>query len=354
MSGAPRRPPDGRGPTGKRIDASRPARAHDRRSVVLARRRLIVLAAVALAHASPARTARTARVGMLFFGNEPARGSADEAIVRALAALGWSDGRNIAYTLRYAGGRRDRYPALAAELDSLAPDAIFCIGSDIARTFLPIASAVPVVFAVSDDPLASGMVKSFARPGGRFTGVSFMSPELAGKRLEIVKAVVPALRRIVVLTDALHDALYVPAFAQAAQRMQVEPLPIRFESSSDFPAAFAEASRLRADAMFVVPSRFTLVYARELAQLSIAHRIPAISAYDTFARGGGLLSYGPTMEESLQRAASLVDRVLKGASPATLPVEQPTRHVLLVNAATAAALGLAIPEAVLLQATVIR
>lgn len=316
----------------------------------VAGRRLLAMLATLHPLSFAASAATPLRVGMLFFGSAPAGGNGDQAIVRELASLGWIEGRTIGYAMRYANGRRESYPALAAELSRLPLDAIFCIGSDVARAFLGVEATVPVIFAVSDDPVASGMVRSLARPGGRFTGVSFMSPELAGKRLEILKAVVPALRRVAVLTDAAHDALYVPAFERAAGAMDVAPLPLHFEAASDFPAAFARAVSAGAQAMFVVPSRYTLAYARDLAALSIAHRLPAISAYDTFARSGGLMSYGPTMEESLKRAASFVDRVLKGASPATLPVEQPARHVLLVNRQAAAALSLALPESVLLQA----
>jgi putative tryptophan/tyrosine transport system substrate-binding protein len=319
----------------------------------LTRRRVLTLAAGLCAGASLAQGPALRKVGMLFFGSEAPAGYASEPIVRELAKLGWEERRTVEYHVRYAGGRREPYPQLAAELSALPLDAIFSAGSDIARAFLPIASAVPVVFAVSDDPVASGTVQSLARPGGRFTGVTFMSPELAGKRLELLKAVVTDLRRVAVLTDAGHDALYVPEFAQASRSMQVEPLPIRFESAADFPGAFAEARRLRAEAMFVVPSRYTLVYAQQLAKLSLEHGLPAISAYDTFVRAGGLMSYGPTMAEVLQRAASLVDRVLKGARPATLPVEQPVHHELIVNGRTAAAFRMTLPQTVLVRATVI-
>lgn len=319
---------------------------------MLSARRRVLIGAVACAFAGavPGQVPqRTARVGMLFFGSPPPGGHAAEPIVRELATLGWIEGRNIGYAMRYASGRREAFPVLAAELSAMPLDLIFCVGTDAARTFHPIASSTPIVFAASDDPVASGMVRSLARPGGRFTGVSFMSPQLAAKRLELLKELIPALRRVAVLSDPGHEA-YVPEFARAAEAMKVSLVTIRFDAPSEFSSAFAPAKEAGVDAMFVVPSRYTLFFARQLAELSIEHRLPAISAYDAFARGGGLLAYGPTSKELIARSASFIDRILRGAKPADLPIEQASGVALLVNLATADALGLTIPPSILLRA----
>ncbi len=316
-------------------------------------RRRAFLAGAAIALAAPGVRGRTpsgvARIGVLSFGSAPAPGAPEEPIVRHLRALGYLEANNVVFDRRYAGGVRERYPELAAELVRSRADVIFAPGSDVARAFRDAAPKVPVVFIVSDDPVATGLVRSFARPGGLFTGISLMSPELGGKRLEYLKAALPALSRVAVLYDKAHE-FYLAQMRSPAERLQVTLVPIEFSGVPDFPGAFATATGERAQAMFVAPNRFTLFYASRLAELSIRHRIPAISAYDVFAVAGGLLSYGPIQDDAVMRAAALIDKILKGAKPAELPVEQPARVALVVNKHTAKALGMQFPPALLLQA----
>jgi putative ABC transport system substrate-binding protein len=311
------------------------------------------LAGLAMALAAPGlrgqTAARPARLGVLNFGAAPAAGAPDEAIVRHLRALGYVEGSNIVFERRYAGGARERFPELAAELLRSRVDVIFAPGSDVTRALIAASPNVPVVFVVSDDPVASGLVQSLARPGGLFTGVALMSPELGGKRLEYLKATLPALRRVAVLYDKLHE-FYLSQMRVPAGKLGLELLPIEFNDAADFPGAFATAVRGGAQAMFVAPNRFTLVFASRLAELSIQHGMPAISAYDSFANAGGLLSYGPIQEDAAVRAAAQIDKILKGARPADLPVEQPPRIALIVNRRTANALGLKLPQILLLQA----
>ena len=313
------------------------------------RRRLLAGLAAALPLPLKAQAPRgSARVGMLYFG-EPAPGG--EAIVRLLARHGWDEARgNLSYVARYARGRRDAYPALAAELAAMPLDALFCIGTDILRVVQPLASRAPVVFVVSDDPVATGLVASLARPGGRFTGVSFMSPQLAAKRLQLLREVVPGLRRVAALTDPGHLGLYVPELERAARELGIAIVPVQFETTDEFPAAFATMRTAGTEGLFVVPSRYTLAYAKRIGALCVEHGIPAISAYDAFARGGGLMSYGPTSEETLERAASILDRVLRGAKPADVPVEQPARVALLINAGAVSAMKLKVPPGFLARA----
>ena len=292
---------------------------------------------------------RVMRIGVLSFGAPPAPGAPDEPIARHLRALGYREGSNVVFERRYADGVRERYPEFAAELLRSKVEVIFAQGSDVARAFRDAAPTVPVVFVVSDDPVATGLVQSLARPGGLFTGISLMSPELGGKRLEYLKLALPALHRVAVLYDKGHE-LYLAQMRSPAEKLGVALLPIEFAGIPDLPSAFAAAALERAQAMFVVPSRFTLFYAARLAELSIQHRIPAISAYDIFANAGGLLSYGPIQDDAIVRAAALIDRILRGAKPAELPVEQPTRIALVVNKRTASALGMTLPQALLQQA----
>jgi putative ABC transport system substrate-binding protein len=294
--------------------------------------------------------ARTVTIGILDFGDAPKPGAAPEPLAVALSRLGYVEGRNVRYIRRYAGGKRDAYAGLTAEMLRTPPDVVYAPGSDIAQAFKAVAPRVPIVFTVSDDPVASGLVESLARPGGMFTGVTLMSPELAAKRLEFLRIALPSLRRVAILYDPQHRATYMADMQDAAQRMDIAFLPVRFKEPGEFPAAFDTATKYGADAMFVEPNRFTLVYARRLGELAIAHRIAAISAYDTFARAGGLLAYGARYEEQAVRAAALIDRILKGARPADIPVEQPTRFALVVNVRTAKALGLTLPQSLLLRA----
>jgi len=292
---------------------------------------------------------RVMRIGVLSFGAPPAPGAPEEPIARHLRALGYREGSNVVFERRYADGVRERYPEFAAELLRSKVEVIFAQGSDVARAFRDAAPTVPVVFVVSDDPVATGLVQSLARPGGLFTGISLMSPELGGKRLEYLKLALPALHRVAVLYDKGHE-FYLAQMRSPAEKLGVALLPIEFAGIPDLPSAFAAAALERAQAMFVVPSRFTLFYAARLAELSIQHRIPAISAYDIFANAGGLLSYGPIQDDAIVRAAALIDRILRGAKPAELPVEQPTRIALVVNKRTASALGMTLPQALLQQA----
>jgi putative ABC transport system substrate-binding protein len=269
-----------------------------------ARRRFIASSALALSSAlAPllARAqapARNVTIGILNFGDAPKTGAPPEPITVALRGLGYVEGRNVRYIRRYAGGKRDAYAMLAAAILREPVDVVYTPGSDIAQAFKAAGPRVPIVFTASDDPVASGLVQTLARPGGMFTGVTLMSPELAGKRLELLKIALPALRRVAILYDPQHNASYMADMQAAAQRMDVAFLPVRVDEPTGFPAAFDTATKYRADAMFVEPNRFTLICAR----------------------------------------------------PADLPVEQPTRFVLVVNQRTAKALGLALPESLLLRA----
>ena len=314
------------------------------------RRFALAAAALALAPLLGRAQTRSARVGILDFGDPPKPGAPADPIVAALRRLGYVEGRTVTFVRRYAGGKRDAYSALAGDLLRERLDVIYAPGSDIAQAFLARSPSVPIVFAASDDPVATGLVQSLAKPGGMFTGVTLMSPELAGKRLELLKLALPSLRRVAMLYDPAHRATYLADMKAAAERMGVDFVPVHVRDAADFPSAFATATKYAADSMFIEPGRLTLAHARRLGDLAIQHRIPTISDYDSFAHAGSLMAYGARIEEQSARAATLIDRILKGARPADLPVEQPTRFALVVNLRTARALRLAIPQAVLLRA----
>ena len=306
------------------------------------------LAAVPVARAQMPRGAW--RIGILGFGDAPPAGSPPEPIATALARLGYVEGRNVTFVRRYAGGRRERFPGLVAEILQQHPDLVYSAGSDIARTFKAAGPHVPVVFVVSDDPVASGVVVAMNRPGGMFTGVSMMSPELSGKRLELLAAALPALARVAMLYEPDHLAAYPAEMKAATARMSIALVPVAFRVPADFPGALDAARAAGVDAVFVEPSRFTLAYARDLGRFAIERRLPAISAYDAFARAGGLMTYGPRLDLVAERAAAQIDRILRGARPAEIPVEQPTHFALILNLRTARALDLALPQSLLLRA----
>ncbi len=316
------------------------------------RRRFLALAAALPASSRAlAQSARPRhRVATLEFGAPPPAGAPPAPIERHLAALGYVDGRDVEYLRHYAAGKRDAFASIVAAALAGRPDVVFVAGSDIARTIKAAAPRVPVVFVVSDDPIASGYVQSLARPGGRFTGVSLMSPQLAGKRLEVLAMALPSLKRLAMLYAPEHLAAYPAEMERACRERGIELSEIAFDSPEGFEPALAEAARSRADALFVEPSRYTLAYAPMLAELAIRHRLPAISAYDAFARAGGLVSYGPRVDEAVGRAAAQIVRVLRGTPPADIPVEQPERIALVLNARTARALGIALPKPLLLIA----
>jgi putative tryptophan/tyrosine transport system substrate-binding protein len=293
---------------------------------------------------------RPARIGILNFGPPPAAGGPPEPIVRYLRSLNYVADTNVIFELRYANGDRDAYRALASELLRRNLDVLFMPGSNIAQTLKEVAPKIPVVFAVSDDPVASGVVQSLARPGGLVTGVTHMSPELAAKRLEILKEAVPNLRRVAMLYDPDQVVQYFQELQLAADRKRIRLIPGKFSSIADFDSVFAATTREGAQAMFVEPNRFTLAYAAQVARLAIKYRIAAISAYDTFVRNGGLLTYGATADDMIGRAAAQIDKILHGTKPADIPVEQPARFALIVNARAAAALGVTIPRPLLLRA----
>ena len=275
-----------------------------------------------------------------------------EAFRQGLRNLGWVEGKNINIDYRYTEGRHDRLPGLAAELVNLRVDIIVTVTTPVALAAKNATRTIPIVMAsVGVDPVGAGLVESLARPGGNITGLSQMVPELVGKRLELLREMDPKLSRVAVLWDArdpsatLWKEMQLPARALG---VQLHSLEVR--SPKDLDRAFEDATRARAGAVVITPSMVSATNLKRIADLAAKSRLPSIYHRREFADSGGLIAYGVDRSDMFRRAATYVDKILKGAKPADLPVEQPTKFELVINLKTAQALGLTIPPSLLLRA----
>ena len=273
-----------------------------------------------------------------------------EAFRQGLRERGWIEGKNIGIEYRYAKSPAE-LPVLAAELVRLKVDVIVTSATgtlpakDATRT-------IPIVMASNADPVMMGMVTSLARPGGNVTGLSQISSELSGKRLELLKEIVPNLSRVAVMWNPGGGGSTVnwQEMQRAARTLGLELHPLETRKPSDFNQAFEDASRARVGALAITPSPLFAGNLRRIADLAIKSRLPAIFNLREFADSGGLVAFGPNRTDEFRRAAAYVDKILKGAKPADLPVEQPTKFELVINLKTAKALGLTIPNSLLLRA----
>jgi putative ABC transport system substrate-binding protein len=273
------------------------------------------------------------------------------ALIQALRDLGWVEGQNLIIDYGYAEGRFDRLPALMAGLLRAKPDVILALGDQPIKAAKEATTTVPIVM-IACDAVASGLIASLGRPGGNITGVTCISRDIAGKRIELLRQSLPHLGRLAVLYNPDDPGKAIEwRETEAAGRvlgLKVTAVPTR--DQKEFHAVFATITQQRADALVILGDPFTLLYARELVDLAAKHRLPAMSAYGEFARSGALMSYGPSLVEMRRVAAVYIDKVLRGARPADLPVEQPTKFELVINLKTAKALGLTIPPSLLQRA----
>jgi putative tryptophan/tyrosine transport system substrate-binding protein len=273
------------------------------------------------------------------------------ALVQRLQQLGWVEGRTVAIEYRWADGRSERFAEIAAEFVRLKVDVIVTAGGAVPAA-KQVTSVIPIVFAVASDPVGTGMIASLARPGGNVTGLSQQSRELAGKRLELLREIVPALHRLAAMgrVDAPTFALEIGDLQAAARALGVDVAAFEIRRGEDIVPAFA-AIRDRADALYVIGSDPLIVTKRvSISTLAAAARLPTMHSTREYVEAGGLLSYGPNYAELFRRAGNYVDKILRGAKAGDLPVEQPTKFDLVVNLTTAKALGLTIPESFLLRA----
>ena len=272
------------------------------------------------------------------------------AFEKRLRELGWIEGRTIAIEYRWQDGRNDRSAEIAAEFVRLKVDVIVTGGISV-PALKQATSAIPIVFALSVDPIGDGLVASLARPGGNVTGLSNQSAELAGKRLELLREVVPALRRLAVLVNVGYPAAVLERreIQTAARTYGVEVAILEIRRSEDIAPAF-DAIKGRADALHVVSEPLVTSNRVRINTLAQSVRLPTMHATREYVEAGGLMSYGPNYSDQFRRAAELVDKILRGAKPGDIPVEQPTKFSLIVNLITAKALGLTVPPSVLARA----
>jgi ABC-type uncharacterized transport system substrate-binding protein len=289
------------------------------------------------------------RVGVLLYTN-PEIDPNIEAVRHGLRDLGYIEGRNLAIEYRYAEGRPERLPQLAAELAQSKPDVILALGGDVAPWAKKATQSIPLVFSVSDDPVRSGLVATLGRPGGNATGVTFILDELASKRLELFREAAPRISRVAFLWNPNHSDNEYGIAEQAARKIGVELRPVEMRGPDDLQGALHTVTEMHADALYVVSSRQTITHIASIVGFAVNNWLPLAGGFGAWAKAGGLLSYGPDTNDMVRRTAGYVDRILKGAKPADLPVQQPARFNLVINTAAAKALGLIIPESFLLRA----
>jgi putative tryptophan/tyrosine transport system substrate-binding protein len=312
---------------------------------------LVFLLLVSVLPAEAQQPTKIPKIGYLTGASPSAMTSRIEAFRQGLRELGYVERKNIIVEYRYAEGQPDRLPVLADELVRLKPDVIVTGGPSATRPVKAATSTIPVVMAQDSDPVGNGFVVSLARPGGNVTGLSVLSPELSGKRLEILKEVVPKLTRLAVLSGTdpgTQQELKEIRLAARSLSIQIQQLDI--EGSKDVESAFQTARRDRADAVLLLVTVVATSQRKQFADSAVKNRLPVIYFRREFVEDGGLMSYGVSFPDMDRRSAYFVDKILKGAKPADLPIEQPTKFALVINLKAAKQIGLTIPPNVLARA----
>jgi putative ABC transport system substrate-binding protein len=319
------------------------------------RRRFIGAMTVSLLPVPLAAAAQPAgkvpRIGVLL-GGSPEPSHPIEGFRQGLRDLGYVDGQSIAIEYRWAAGRLDRFSELASELVSLKVDLIFAPGTAAAQAAKKSTSTVPIVFATASNPVGDGLIASFARSGGNATGLILLPPEIGGKYLELLKEAAPGVSRVAVLWNPLtaSHTVVLKETGAAARTLGLELQPVRARRPDEIDGAFAAMSRARADGLIVLADPMFVSIRTRITDLATKSRLPAMYGLGEHTEAGGLMSYAASLPDLFRRAATYVDKILKGAKPADLPVEQPTKFDLIVNLKTAKALGLTIPPPVLARA----
>lgn len=271
-------------------------------------------------------------------------GPIDQSLKDAIAQAGLVDGRNIEIVFRYANGKPDQLRGLADELVAQKPDLLLAVGGDVIKPLFEASKGqIPVVGGVSDSPMRAGFAVSLARPGRNFTGVTFLTDEMAAKRMQILKEVLPSANRVAVIFNPQHFDDEVTFARSGAESLGMELATYPISSAADLDAALLAASAGGADSLFIISSRLTGIAAAKIAQHGRERRLPVIASWREFAASGALLSYGPSRIFEAKRLVSYVQKVLNGAKPADLPIEQPVKFELVINLKTAKALGINVP-----------
>ena len=307
---------------------------------------------LALSFLAEAQQPRVPRVGYIFATTSSEAPDLLKAVREGLRELGYVEGRTIALEVRWAEGRYERLPALVAELVHVRVDVLVVATTPGALAAKSATSTIPVVMVAVGDPVGSGLVASLARPGGNLTGLSLLNPELHGKRLELLKQVLPRVSRVGALTNPgnpIHAVFWKETEA-AAQALALQLQPIEVRGPEDFAGAFAAAASGHDGAIIAFDDPLTLGYSTQIVALAAKHRLPAIYGFREFPEVDGLMSYGANRRDLYRRTTVFVGKILKGTKPADLPVEQPTKFELVINLKAAKQIGLTIPQSVLYRA----
>ncbi len=298
------------------------------------------------------QTKKVPRIGFLSAHSPSAISARVEAFRQGLRELGYMERKNIVIEWRYAEEKPDRLPALATELVRLKVDVIIASGPAVTRAAKQATATIPIVMAHDADPVGNGFVTSLARPGGNITGLSSVSPEISGKRLELLKEIVPRLSRVAVLENSTvpGEAQMLKEVKVAADALRIQLQYLEVQAPKDIETSFRAASKGHAGAVLVLAGSVADSQRTQLAELAVKNRLPGIYDRREFVEDGGLISYGTNLADLSRRAATYVDKILKGAKPADLPVEQPMKFELVINLKTAKQIGVTIPPNVLARA----
>jgi ABC-type uncharacterized transport system substrate-binding protein len=311
----------------------------------------VVLLAVGLS-VEAQQAKKVPRIGVLWLYSPAIASPFAEAFRQGLRELGYVEGKSIVIEYRHAEGKYDRLPSLAAELVRLNVDIIVTASTQAAQAGQQATRSIPIVMTVVSDPVESGLVGSLARPGGNVTGLSLMHPDLSGKRLELLKEVIPKLSRVAVLSN-LSNPIIPPLLREteaAARAVGVQLQVVEVRGPIELDSAFGAMTRDRAGALVVLPDGTFQNERRRIAALAAKGRLPTMYAWREAVDDGGLMAYGASVPDILRRAATYVDKILKGTKPADLPVEQPLKFELVINLKTAKQIGLTVPQSVLYRA----
>jgi len=315
----------------------------------------VTLGAVFLALSLSAEAQQTARkvpvIGVLRTDTPSIFATRNEAFRQGLRDLGYIEGKNIQIEYRYAEGRSDRLPGLAAELVRLKVDVILTASASAAQAAGNATAAIPIVVASAGDLVGSGLVASLARPGGNITGSTSLAPDLSGKRIELLKEILPQASRVAVLLDpGPGDQDQLRETETAARQLGVKVHAVEVKDRNEFENAYVAMAKQRHDAMIIIQGSLTLNYRTQLVELALKHRLPAMCEQAEWAQDGCVASYGPDLIYFYRRAAVFVDKILKGTKPADIPVEQPSKFEFVINLKAAKQLGLTIPQSMLFRA----
>jgi ABC-type uncharacterized transport system substrate-binding protein len=298
------------------------------------------------------QTGRTVTIGYLGNSSPTLEANLVDAFREGLRQLGYVEGQNLVITYQWAEGHQERHAVLARELVRLQPDILLTAGTPGPLAAKHATQSIPIVTAIAGDPVAAGLVASLAQPGGNVTGLSTLAAELEGKRLELFKQAVPQLSRVVALLNPANPFTTIAwqAMQPAALALGVQLQPVEVQHPQDLDRALATLTEARPDGLIIVPDRFLLTYRASIVRFMAEHRLPGMFPFREFVQDGALLAYGPDYTDMYRRAATYVAKIVQGAKPADLPMEQPTKFDLVINLKTAQALGLTIPPTLLFQA----